>query len=42
MQVKDVRRLCGVLDPIDESPLPLEASVLSTALPDSFDARTQC
>jgi cathepsin B len=41
LKVKDVKRLCGVLDAIDESPLPLEASVLSAAYPDTFDARTQ-
>jgi len=41
LKVKDVRTLCGVLDPIDESPMPVEASILSSALPTSFDARTQ-
>jgi len=41
LRVKEVKALCGVLDTIDESPLPLEASVLSSAYPDTFDARTQ-
>jgi len=41
LKVRDVKVLCGVLDPIDESPLALEDSVLSAAYPDTFDARTQ-
>jgi len=42
LRVRDVKRLCGVLDPIDESPhTSIEAATLSDAFPDTFDARTQ-
>jgi len=41
LKVKDLQVLCGLKDEIDESPMAVEDSMLSSAYPDTFDARTQ-